>query len=121
MKTSIKIQLSSIIPFIAAGLMAVAVATAPGFARAADEGEALTKKVAYGDLNLESPKGVEVLYARLRNAAREVCTPFEGRDLSRQVLWGTCYEHAISAAVSAINKPAVTAYHNQAVRQGAKS
>jgi UrcA family protein len=120
MKTTIKTQSNSIISFIAAGLLAVAAVAAPGV-HAADQGDPLTKKVTYGDLDLNSTKGVEVLYARLRGAARDVCVPFEGRDLNYRILWDKCYDHALSAAVSAINKPAVTAFHNQAVRQGAKS
>lgn len=120
MKSSIKTRSNSIISFIAAGLLAVAAMTAAPDVHAAEQGDALTKSVGYGDLDLNSPKGVEVLYARLRSAARDVCTPFEGRELNSRVLWDKCYDHAISAAVSAINKPALTAFHNQVAHQGAK-
>jgi len=84
----------------------------------AEQGDTLTKNVGYGDLNLNSERGVAVLYARLRNAARDVCRPFEGRDLDNQSRWNKCYEHAVAAAVSDINKPAVTAFHNQSNHKG---
>lgn len=120
MKTSFKTQSNSMISYVAAGLLAVgAMAAAPG--AQAGPGDALTKSVSYGDLNLNSEKGVAVLYSRLRSAAREVCVPFEGRILSNQMLWSKCYDHALSAAVADINKPAVTALHNQSIHQGDQS
>jgi UrcA family protein len=121
MKTSIKTHSKSTISLIAASLLSVAAIVSAPRAQAAEQGDILTKAVNYGDLNLNSKKGVVVLYARLRGAAREVCAPFEGPSLYYQMLWNKCYDHAITAAVSAINKPAITAFHNQSTRHGDKS
>lgn len=121
MKTMIKTQLKSIAYVIAAAVIALSAAVAPPRVDAAEQADVLTKNVGYGDLDLNSEMGARVLYARLRNAAQEVCAPLEGSDLNAKTLWKKCYDHAIGAAVSAVNKPAVTALHNESVRHGARS
>jgi UrcA family protein len=78
--------------------------------------KSLTKTVAYGDLNLESPKGAETLYARLRRAAEAVCVPFDSREMARKHLWQTCYDNALTAAVAQINHTSLTALHNDRAR-----
>ncbi len=55
--------------------------------------------VSYTDLNLNTPAGVEALYARLRAAAREVCNVRERRGLAEAMESKTCYRHALGAAV----------------------
>jgi|SRR5579871_1983473 len=73
----------------------------------------LTKKVAFGDLNLDSDQGAKVLYARLRHAAQYVCAPWEdSRDLQRRATWRRCVENSLSDAVQRINKPQLTSLHN---------
>jgi UrcA family protein len=81
-------------------------------ASAADDIEQLSKIVRYGDLNLETTAGAKVLYARIRSAAGEVCAPFEGRELTRQVRWHSCYDHAVESAVAQVDKPSLTALHS---------
>lgn len=120
MKNSIKTQSNSIILIAAASLFATAAVGATPGLQAAEQGDVLTQNVAYGDLDLNSQKGVAVLYARLRNAARIVCVRFEGRDLDNQKRWIECYDHALTTAVTAINKPTVTAFHNQIIHRSDK-
>src|SRR5271163_1389599 len=48
---------------------------------AADSTDALQSIVNYGDLNVSSPQGAAVLYARIQAAARRVCGPVDNRDL----------------------------------------
>ena len=73
--------------------------------------------VGYADLNLDSPQGAKVLYARLRNGAEDVCSSFEGRDLFFKKLWQTCFDQAVAAAVVRVNKPGLTTLHNQTVNR----
>lgn len=80
---------------------------------AADGPVPLTRTVDYGDLNLDSERGAKILYARLQEAAEDVCTPFEGRDLDRKARWQACFDQALTAAVARVNKSRVTALHNQ--------
>jgi UrcA family protein len=102
----------SIVSIIATTLVVFAAASS---ALAAEPSDRLTKKVTYGDLNLESPEGAKALYARLRFAAREVCSPLEGRELSHGSAWKVCVNDAMESAVAKINKPLVSALHNQSV------
>jgi UrcA family protein len=117
MKTSTKIQSKSTAAILAAGLLALAGIAGGGMAQADEPSQSLTKIVAYGDLNLESPQGAQVLYSRLRNAARSVCTPLEGRDLVQLHSWQTCFNHAVDSAVVEVNKALVSALHNQNVNR----
>ncbi len=114
MKIAIKSGTNST-PVIAVLVAALAAAAGAGSAIAAQPDDALTKKVAYGDLDLESAQGAKALYARIRSAARGVCAPFESRELSRLPAWQACVDNAVESAVARINKPLVSALHSQSV------
>ena len=118
MNTSIKTQSKLTASILAASFFALGCAAIG--AQAAESSQSLTKNVAYGDLNLDSDQGTKVLYARLRNAARYVCSPLEGRDLSQKNLWRACFDNALASAVVQINKTSVTALHNQTVNHSTK-
>jgi UrcA family protein len=117
MKTPIKIKLNSTAAFLAASFFALACATIGSLAQAAEPAQALTKVVAYGDLNLDSAQGAKVLYARLRSAAQIVCSPLEGRGLIQNGLWQSCFDNAVSAAVGQVNKTTVSALHSQMINR----
>jgi UrcA family protein len=104
-------------PIFAASLFALVCAVTGGITQAAEPGQPLTRIVAYGDLNLDSVQGAQVLYARLRTAARDVCAPLEARDLGQQSRWHNCFDHAIASAVAEVNKTTVSALHNQMVNR----
>ncbi len=112
MNTAINPRSLSIPAAIAAGFLALGYAMTAVSARA-ETPESLTKRVSYSDLNMDSESGAKVFYARVRNAAEFVCSSLEDRDLSRQRIWRACIDSAITAAVTQVNKPAVTALHNR--------
>jgi UrcA family protein len=116
MKTSIKTYTKSMTSVIIATLVTLTWAASSGRAVAQSE-EVLTKVVAYGDLNLESDQGAKALYARLRYAAHHVCSPLEGRELSLKPAWQACVNNAIASAVRQVNKPRLTAFHNQSAKR----
>ncbi|MBC7984896.1 MAG: UrcA family protein [Candidatus Obscuribacterales bacterium] len=93
-------------------LIAALASTLPQLA-AADSSEPLHAAVYFDELDMAKDKGVSALYARLRAAARQVCSPFEGRELSRRAKWRACYQEALSGAVSQVNNVAVTALHKK--------
>jgi UrcA family protein len=113
MQITIRNQCKSVAPIIYTILVALAAASSIGRTLAAEPVDRLTKRVTYGDLNLESQEGAKVLYARLRSAAREVCSPLESRELSHRSSWQACVNGALESAVVKINKPMVSALHNQ--------
>jgi UrcA family protein len=119
MKTPIKTCFQSAASVIA--MVAIACAVTSGSAAAAEPGNALTRAVAYGDLNLASEQGAKALYGRLQFAAQEVCTSFENPDLSQQKLQQNCVDNALESAVSKINNPLVSALQDQRVNRGTKT
>jgi UrcA family protein len=113
MTTSIKTSRKFVRSLFAGSVLLLAVSAGMQTAAAADE-PALARHVGYGDLDLESPKGVLVLLARLRLAAGEVCAPLASVDLTIHARWQECVNKALSAAVAKINNDALTAVYKQA-------
>jgi UrcA family protein len=69
-------------------------------------------EVRFGDLDLGKEAGVASLYARLRNAAEQVCD----LGLGAQALFlsssqRACVTAALDQAVVNVDRPALTAYH----------
>jgi UrcA family protein len=116
MKNAIRNQSQSIASVLAAAIVAFAGVSKGGTALAA-EPVTYSKTVTYGDLNLDSAKGASVLYARLRHAAQDVCSSLESKDLSLRSAWQACVNDALNSAVTQVNKPSVTALHNQSINR----
>ena len=89
-------------------------------AQAAPAVEARSVKVSYGDLNLASDAGAQVLYGRIVSAAREVCEAgrLDNRDLRAVSIERRCEAQAIAAAVSSVNNPRVAALHESHTAHG---
>jgi UrcA family protein len=67
--------------------------------------------VKFGDLNLTTDSGVALLYARIRNAAREVCEAGTVWNIDALLESKDCTERAIERAVEEINDPQLKSYH----------
>lgn len=67
--------------------------------------------VHFADLDLTHADGVAALYGRLKGAAETVCAAQNGRNLGNQMRFRMCWQSALGAAVSKVNRPAVTAYY----------
>jgi UrcA family protein len=117
MNTAIKTQLNSMTSMVAAGLFTLICAASASGARAAEPSRPLTKIVHYSDLDLDSKQGAEALYARLRGAARQVCSPLESIELHRLGLWKNCFDDAMTNAVGQVNKTMLSALHAQTVNR----
>jgi UrcA family protein len=68
--------------------------------------------ISFGELDLSKPQGLEVLYTRIKRAAKSVCgfkpsplTTLRRRDAS------SCYESTVEHAVKQVNRPMLTALH----------
>jgi UrcA family protein len=69
--------------------------------------------VRYGDLNLETAAGTQMLYARIAAAARQVCAvPSDVRDLAGLAAARTCEKEAIARAVREVNNPHLAAAYD---------
>lgn len=77
--------------------------------------------VRFADLNVDNPQGARSLYARIQTAAVKVC----GGPASSfwypgmQQAYKACYKSAIDTAVAKVNRPMLTALHNQRSRPSA--
>ena len=72
--------------------------------------EPASVKVSFSDLDLSTQSGAHTLYRRIAQAAEQVCG-FEGRGLTEQAVWNSCYKGAIGDAVTKVNSPLLTAEH----------
>jgi UrcA family protein len=96
-------------PALLAGFFGVA-ATVP--AVAAPPAVAESTEVRYSDLDLDSAAGIAALYGRLQVAAEKVCdSRFHPGTRVVSPSWRTCVAEALTQAVAAVDRPAVTAYH----------
>lgn len=79
--------------------------------------------VTYRDLDLSRPADAAVLYARIGQAAQEVCAPFDGAAGAAESLRERCVQQAIAATVARLNDTNVSAQHHTAytVRLAARS
>lgn len=78
----------------------------------AGETDPLQTTVKYADLNVSNPQGATALYARIQQAARQVCRPFDRDDLSSKARMGACVHKAIADAVLKVNQPLLFAAYN---------
>ena len=74
--------------------------------------------VAYGDLNLASAQGTDVLYARIVSAARLVCEAPDLRRFDQLAAWKECQAQAIENAVRLVDSPRLAAAYLAHQRHG---
>lgn len=66
----------------------------------------------YTALDISKPQGLQVLYARLKDAARSVCDLDNApRNLARMRNAKACYQSTLDNAVRQVNRPTLTAMH----------
>jgi UrcA family protein len=96
----------------AAGITVALLSGVASLAHADVDGIAASRTVRYDDLNLSTQAGVQSLYRRIQNAARDVCGPEDvpGTRLTSRA-WKDCVSGSIRQAVLSVNKPALTAYY----------
>jgi UrcA family protein len=110
MNTASKVIFASLVTFV--GIMSSGQANA-------DSAQVLTKTVTYDARTLNSEQGARTLYARLRSAAHEVCSPLEARELNRRRVWRSCVDNSVESAVLKVNSPLVRAVHNKTTLRAA--
>jgi UrcA family protein len=62
--------------------------------------------VRFGDLDLSNLQGATALDRRIRLAAEQVCSPFDGRDIASKIRMEACVHRAVADAVTTVNRPA---------------
>ena len=97
---------------IATSLFSVLSSSLAALPAAADGFEPLKVTVKFGDLDISHPQGAAVLYLRIRAAAQNVCSPFDGRGLSAKMHLDACVKKAVADAVTTVDKPALFAVYS---------
>jgi UrcA family protein len=77
----------------------------------ADSSDPPQVTVKYGDLDVASPQGAAVLYARIGHAAKNVCWQFDADSLDAYGQRAACINKAILDAVAKVNAPALSALY----------
>lgn len=93
----------------AACLLGAATGAAAAATAAGDSAQVRTTRVAYGDLNLATAEGSRALYARIESAARQVCGPYDARNLAEVAAARACQARAVAQAVSDVHSPMLAA------------
>lgn len=75
-------------------------------------GSASSISISYAELDVSTPQGLEVLYTRIKRAAKSVCG-FDRAPLttSRGRHSLACYQSTVEDAVRQANRPTLTALH----------
>jgi UrcA family protein len=71
-----------------------------------------TRTVRYSDLDINTRAGATVLYARIRNAAQQVCGDADSRQLAASAAVKKCVNRAIYASVRSVNSPKLTSVYS---------
>jgi UrcA family protein len=87
------------------GLAGVTMASVAGARIVDTERETVSIKVQYGDLNLATAEGKNVLKRRIHHAADVVCGEPDARDLVNSVVYKECMNSATNAAWAQVNWP----------------
>lgn len=67
--------------------------------------------VRYGDLDLSTAAGADVLYRRISGAARQVCPDVYSRDMNTATAGKRCQATAIATAVQRLDNPQLALVH----------
>jgi UrcA family protein len=73
------------------------------------------RTVHYSDLDINTRAGATVLYARIRNAAQQVCGDVDSRQLAVSAAAKACVNRAIYTSVRSVNSPKLTSVYNSRV------
>ena len=87
------------------GVLGATVALTSNAPIVSSDGQARTVKVQYGDLNLSTPKGKEVLSQRIHQAVDLVCFQPDPRALQQWSQYRKCMQTATDSAWSQIRWP----------------
>jgi UrcA family protein len=84
----------------------------PSLAQAVAQDDVRSETVRFDDLNLSTTAGLQALYVRIQNAARDVCGQAEvaGTRVA-SVAWKDCVSDSVHQAILKINNPSLTAYY----------
>jgi UrcA family protein len=98
-----------IVPALATLTSIAAIATShPAIARSAgSDFDAMSLRVSYADLNLDSAAGAETMLRRVHNAALSICGDEPSAPLERVMVYRSCVRATVNRAVATLGNPRV--------------
>jgi UrcA family protein len=111
-------RIASKLIHVTAALLAVASQAYAAAPASVAKPDTYSMTVHFADLNLDHPAGITALYRRLNWAAERDCGEPQltgSRVISPQ--WRRCVAQAVDGAVTAVDRPALTAYHRAQTKQ----
>jgi UrcA family protein len=91
--------------------LAIAAASLIADIASAKENDSVSTVVRYYELDLSQSADAQRLYARLKQASKQVCFTHLTRSLSMKRMQDACADEALSRAVKRVNQPQLTALH----------
>jgi UrcA family protein len=80
-----------------------------------------TMQVSFADLDLSKPAGAQTLYKRIKAAARNVCGPADQYTfIVSSYSLRKCIDAAVANAVAQVDRPSLTALHQEATARTAR-
>jgi UrcA family protein len=83
------------------------------YGASAEQPPTVSVTVSYTDLDLSKAAGAQTLYKRIKAAARQVCGSIDGYTYLKSQSWRQCYQSAIAEAVTQVDRPSLSALHQQ--------
>jgi UrcA family protein len=113
---AMKVQGSSTFAALAAAVMLTS-AGLPSLAQAFVQDDVRSETVRFDDLNLGTTAGLQALYVRIQNAARDVCgqADLPGSRVA-SAAWKDCVSDSVHQAILKVNNPSLTAYYADRLR-----
>jgi UrcA family protein len=110
---------SSVAHIVTVALAAALIVMPSEFVRAAAHNvEAPSLAVQYHSTDLNTPRGVAVLYRRIRAAASSVCGSYDGVLLEEKLAWDRCVDEAVATAVARVHSERLSAISGVGSRRG---
>ena len=91
------------------------------YGASAEQPQTASVTVSFADLDLSKAAGAQTLYKRIKAAARQVCGSIDGYTYMKSQRWRECYQSAIADAVARVDRPSLTALHQQQSSKTARS
>ena len=94
-------------------LTAIAAGLTAGYASADNDrsGDVPKIVVSLAGIDMSTAKGTDVVYGRIRSAAKIVCRVDESRDLGQKQRARDCFQTAVDDAVAQADRPMLSALH----------
>jgi UrcA family protein len=80
---------------------------------AAPGAQAPSVTLQYRSTDLDTPRGIALLYRRIRSAASSVCGAYDRALVEEKAQWDECVDQAVGSTVAAVHSESLSAHHGR--------